>query len=54
KLTPPWHAHHIGDLLENRAEVREIPALGHMGPLEAPDALAAIVDKLAVELPPPR
>ncbi|MGW9557259.1 alpha/beta fold hydrolase [Nocardiopsis sp. NPDC055551] len=54
KLTPPWHAHHLGDLLENCEEVREIPALGHMGPLEVPGTLAEIVDKLAVDLPTPR
>lgn len=54
KLTPLWHAHHVGGLLENCEEVREIPGLGHMGPLEVPDTLAEIVDKLAVELPSTR
>jgi pimeloyl-ACP methyl ester carboxylesterase len=48
KLTPPWHAHHIGDLLQNCEEVRVIPGLGHMGPLEVPKTLAELVDKLVV------
>lgn len=46
KLTPPWHAHYIGGLLQNCEEVREIPELGHMGPLETPGVLAELVDKL--------
>ncbi|USY21639.1 alpha/beta hydrolase [Nocardiopsis exhalans] len=48
KLTPPWHAHHIGDLVQNCEEVRVIPGLGHMGPLEVPKTLAELVDKLAI------
>lgn len=48
KLTPPWHAHHIGGLLQNCEAVHEIPDLGHMGPLEAPKALAELVDKMAI------
>lgn len=47
KLTPPWHAHHIGGLVQDPVEVRVIPGLGHMGPLEAPATLAELVGKLA-------
>lgn len=47
KLTPPWHAHHVGALVGDCEEVRELPGLGHMGPLEVPDVLAELVDKLA-------
>ncbi|GHC94795.1 hydrolase [Nocardiopsis terrae] len=46
KLTPAWHAHHIGDLVQNCEEVRVLPGLGHMGPLEAPKPLAELIDKL--------
>ncbi|MET9783220.1 alpha/beta fold hydrolase [Nocardiopsis alba] len=54
KLTPLWHARHIGDLVQNLEEVREIPGLGHMGPLEAPEVLAELVDKLVVAHVAPR
>jgi pimeloyl-ACP methyl ester carboxylesterase len=47
KLTPPWHAHHIGELVQSCEEVRVLAGLGHMGPLEAPGTLAELVDKLA-------
>lgn len=47
KLTPIWHARHLAGLLPNCEEVREIPELGHMGPLEVPDTLAELVGKLA-------
>ncbi|WP_040702733.1 alpha/beta fold hydrolase [Nocardiopsis ganjiahuensis] len=47
KLTPPWHAHHIGELVQNCEEVRVLPGLGHMGPLEAPKTLAELVGKMA-------
>ncbi len=46
KLTPAWHAHHIGELLQNCEEVRVLPGLGHMGPLESPQTLAELVGKL--------
>ncbi|WP_049570385.1 alpha/beta fold hydrolase [Nocardiopsis sp. SBT366] len=46
KLTPPWHARHVGGLVQNPVEVRIIPGLGHMGPLEAPDTLADLLGKL--------
>lgn len=49
KLTPPWHAHHIGSLVKDCREVREIPGAGHMGPLEYPETLADLVGKLAAE-----
>ncbi|MBR8741163.1 alpha/beta fold hydrolase [Nocardiopsis sp. MG754419] len=47
KLTPAWHAHHIGSLVPHCEEVREVPGLGHMGPLEIPDILAESIDELA-------
>lgn len=49
KLTPPWHAHHIGGLLRNCEEVREVPGTGHMGPLENPRVLSDLLEKLAVD-----
>ncbi|WP_201294812.1 MULTISPECIES: alpha/beta fold hydrolase [unclassified Nocardiopsis] len=49
KLTPPWHAHHIGSLLKDCREVREIPGAGHMGPLEYPQTLAELLGSLAAE-----
>ncbi|MFD3686051.1 alpha/beta fold hydrolase [Nocardiopsis sp. NPDC058631] len=49
KLTPPWHAHHIGSLLKDCREVREVPGAGHMGPLEYPKLLAQTVGRLAAE-----
>ena len=47
KLTPAWHAHHIGELVQNCEEVRVLPGLGHMGPLEVPGVLAELVGKMA-------
>jgi pimeloyl-ACP methyl ester carboxylesterase len=47
KLTPPWHARHLGELLPHCEEVRVIPGLGHMGPLEVPTVLAELVGKMA-------
>lgn len=49
KLTPPWHAHHIGALLPRCEEVREVPGTGHMGPLENPRVLSDLLEKLAVD-----
>ncbi|MFE9242501.1 alpha/beta fold hydrolase [Nocardiopsis sp. NPDC006938] len=46
KLTPQWHAHHIGGLVQDCEEVRVVPGLGHMGPLEVPGVLAELVGKL--------
>ncbi|MFY7067237.1 alpha/beta fold hydrolase [Nocardiopsis changdeensis] len=47
RMTPPWHAHHIASLVQDCAEVVEVPGAGHMGPLEFPDVLADRVGKLA-------
>ena len=49
RMTPPWHAHHIASLVQNRTEVVEVPGAGHMGPLEFPELLSDRVGKLAAE-----
>ncbi|MFW6639245.1 alpha/beta fold hydrolase [Nocardiopsis algeriensis] len=49
RMTPPWHAHHIASLLGDCREVREVEGAGHMGPLEYPEVLAEMVERLAKE-----
>ncbi|MFI6575147.1 alpha/beta fold hydrolase [Nocardiopsis sp. NPDC050513] len=49
RFTPPWHAHHIASLLPRCEGVREVPGIGHMGPLEAPGVLAELLEKLAAD-----
>ncbi|WP_116244215.1 alpha/beta fold hydrolase [Nocardiopsis sp. FIRDI 009] len=50
KFTPPWHAHHMVDLIPGAdGPVVEIPGVGHMGPLEAPEALAELLEKLVAD-----
>jgi pimeloyl-ACP methyl ester carboxylesterase len=40
KLTPPRHARRMAARLSNCLGLIELPALGHMTPLEAPDEIA--------------
>ncbi|PYC80886.1 alpha/beta hydrolase [Streptomyces tateyamensis] len=46
KLTPPPHAHAIRRALRNCAGLTELPGVGHMAPLEDPDAVAAEIRRL--------
>jgi pimeloyl-ACP methyl ester carboxylesterase len=47
KLTPPSHARRIADALPRLARLIELPATGHMSPLERPHELSAALDELA-------
>jgi pimeloyl-ACP methyl ester carboxylesterase len=43
RLTPPVHAHRIAERLPQCTGVTELPGLGHMTPLEAPDQVAGLI-----------
>jgi pimeloyl-ACP methyl ester carboxylesterase len=43
RLTPPWHAHRLASTLPDCVGLMELPGIGHMTPLQAPDALADAV-----------
>lgn len=46
KMTPPWHAHHMADVIPGASHPVEVPGVGHMGPLEMPGLLAEQIGKL--------
>ncbi len=48
RLTPPVHAQRLAERLPRCEGVTELPGIGHMTPLEAPGAVAALVRRLAV------
>jgi pimeloyl-ACP methyl ester carboxylesterase len=48
RLTPPTHARRIADRLPNLVELIELPATGHMGPLERPDEVSHALRKLVM------
>lgn len=50
RLTPPVHAHRIVESLTRCEGLTELPGIGHMTPLEAPDVVDSLIRKL-VELP---
>jgi pimeloyl-ACP methyl ester carboxylesterase len=52
KLTPPSHARRIADALPHLTRLIELPATGHMSPLERPVELSAALAELAAELVP--
>ncbi|KIH99232.1 alpha/beta hydrolase [Streptomonospora alba] len=54
RLTPLVHAHRMARLLPDCRDVVEVPAAGHMTPLEAPDALARTLTELTDTHLPPR
>jgi pimeloyl-ACP methyl ester carboxylesterase len=47
RLTPPVHARRIADRLPRCEGLTQLPGVGHMTPLEAPDVVAAMIRKLA-------
>jgi pimeloyl-ACP methyl ester carboxylesterase len=47
KLTPPSHARRIAEMLPDTSTLVELPATGHMGPLERPDEVNALLRELA-------
>ncbi|MFD1828526.1 alpha/beta fold hydrolase [Streptomyces desertarenae] len=58
RLTPPVHARRLAEALPNCTGLTELPGLGHMAPVEAPDAVAGAVaalvrDHLARDTRPP-
>jgi pimeloyl-ACP methyl ester carboxylesterase len=54
RLTPVWHARRLAEVLPNGLGVVELPHVGHMTPIQAPDTITAAVHQLAEEyLPSP-
>ncbi|MFE1784847.1 alpha/beta fold hydrolase [Streptomyces sp. NPDC059506] len=49
RLTPPVLARRIADALPNCVGVTELPGLGHMTPLEDPDAVVGLLRKLSAD-----
>jgi hypothetical protein len=49
RLTPPAHASRIAGLLPRCEGLTELPRIGHMTPLEAPEVVAELIRKLAAE-----
>ncbi|GDY55987.1 hypothetical protein SVIO_066100 [Streptomyces violaceusniger] len=49
RLTPPEHAHALAAALPHCTGLTELPGLGHMTPLEDPDAVAGVIRGLAEE-----
>jgi pimeloyl-ACP methyl ester carboxylesterase len=49
KLTPPVHSRRLAEELGGPVEVRELPDIGHMAALEAPEAISALLRDLATE-----
>jgi pimeloyl-ACP methyl ester carboxylesterase len=47
KLTPPWHARRMAETLPDVVELVELPEVGHMLQLEAPDEVTARIRDLA-------
>lgn len=46
RLTPIAHTHHMANVLPRCEQIIELPGMGHMTPLEAPDHLAAAITEL--------
>ncbi len=55
RLTPPSQSERIAEALPDLSDLVVLPRLGHMGPLEAPEAMVAALERLreqaAVSLP---
>jgi pimeloyl-ACP methyl ester carboxylesterase len=47
RLTPSWHAHRLAELLPFSLGVVELPDIGHMTPVQAPDQITSVVHTLA-------
>jgi pimeloyl-ACP methyl ester carboxylesterase len=50
KLTPPVHTRRLADALPRPADYIEIPRVGHMTPVEAPQEVTAAIRSLAVQV----
>lgn len=48
RLTPPLHARAIADALSNCVGVTELAGVGHMGPVESPAAVTAVIRELSL------
>lgn len=46
RLTPPWHSRRLAGLLPQGLGVIELPEVGHMTPVQAPDAVTQAVHRL--------
>lgn len=46
RLTPPWHSRRLAGLLPNGLGMVELPDVGHMTPVQAPDAVTQAVHGL--------
>lgn len=46
RLTPPWHSRRLAQLLPSSLGLAELPGVGHMTPVQAPEAVARAVYKL--------
>lgn len=54
RLTPVWHARRLADALPHGLGVIEVPGIGHMTPVQAPDTITSAVQALAEQyLPAP-
>jgi pimeloyl-ACP methyl ester carboxylesterase len=47
KLTPPGHARKLAEALPSEVELLEVPGVGHLAPLEDPDAVSRALRALA-------
>lgn len=54
RLTPPWHAHRLAAALPRCLGLVELPGIGHMTPVQAPDAVAAAVRQVVAGCLPER
>jgi pimeloyl-ACP methyl ester carboxylesterase len=52
RMTPPVHAHRLAQHLPLCHGVTTLPGIGHMTPLEAPGAIAALIRRLALPAAP--
>jgi cation diffusion facilitator CzcD-associated flavoprotein CzcO/pimeloyl-ACP methyl ester carboxylesterase len=49
RMTPPVHSRRIAERLPNLVELVELDRIGHMSPVEAPDAVGAAIERLVRE-----
>ncbi len=53
RLTPPLHAYGIAAALPDLVELRELPGIGHMTPIEAASTITDMIRNALVPTPPP-
>jgi pimeloyl-ACP methyl ester carboxylesterase len=49
RIEPPWHARKLAEMLPDVAELVELPGIGHMTPIEAPEEVTPRLRRLALE-----